>query len=779
MALQSAFRLSFYVTLALACTCLAAAELFFLDWIWSGLVVIVIFIAVAYRVEGRWELSLEAANQVGLLIGIGVVGWLYFNVPRSQAELVAGGVPWPAGLLPPLGPLLVVLLLVKLFRPKQIRDFWFLQTIGLMVATLGCVLAGDPLFGVLLVVYVASFIWCLALFYIVREQAMMQSTTPEATPEAAPLFPALANSARTPWRLAGAGRVTQWTVCVVVVGSLVYLTAPRQGDSPWLPHQLMNSTASLKSGNESSIDLNRTGKVELSEEPVFEVFAHKRGGVMFALPDEMYWIVETLDCYDRGAWLETERGFYLRDLAFSSSPINKPDLGAGGIPHPKEPPADLAEGSIYFMFQVPFQQSFLRPLAFPVGKDAHIAIRPYGQTKPSRYSFFQRIDGADALVPTRVRSPVFFYGQIMEPRQDPDISSAEYFTLRHRKYIMDQKVPGPLVEWMQTVMKRVPGLEAEERRLDDQGRVPPENQRRVARALSDYLASSGEFSYSLNLTRRQVHRDPTVDFLLNVKEGHCVRFAGGLALMLRAVGIPSRIINGYKGQESVEPGHFLIRQNRAHSWVQALITQKDSDGWQWLTLDPTPGTDSTETGIFAVMEWFMKSISEGRLLWRTFIVEFNAEQQEKSVRAIWEMITSEDYAVERRIVIGTVLGALVFWFPVRSGWRSLRRARAARRHAPDSLQAQGLGWYVGLLRVLKEHLGIGPELGQTPREFGRIATDRLAERALAKDARHVPDELVELLYRARFGGQTLSAQQTQSAENGVAILARVLSEKQA
>src|SRR5262245_47000249 len=170
MSLATAFKLSFFVTLGLACACLALAESFFLWWMGYFLVGTLVLLAVAYRAQGRWALSADAANRLGMLIAIGSAFWILYNLPHSEEDLLAAEIPWPAGLLPHLGPLLILLLLVKLFRPKRLTDYWVIHTIGLMMVTLGCVLAAEPLFGVLVILYMAALLWSLALFYLVREE---------------------------------------------------------------------------------------------------------------------------------------------------------------------------------------------------------------------------------------------------------------------------------------------------------------------------------------------------------------------------------------------------------------------------------------------------------------------------------------------------------------------------------------------------------------------------------------------------------------------------------
>jgi len=54
-----------------------------------------------------------------------------------------------------------------------------------------------------------------------------------------------------------------------------------------------------------------------------------------------------------------------------------------------------------------------------------------------------------------------------------------------------------------------------------------------------------------------------MDFLLNVKQGHCERFAGALALMLRSQGVQARVVAGFRGAEHKGDGQYVIRQNFA------------------------------------------------------------------------------------------------------------------------------------------------------------------------------------------------------------------------
>ena len=77
--------------------------------------------------------------------------------------------------------------------------------------------------------------------------------------------------------------------------------------------------------------------------------------------------------------------------------------------------------------------------------------------------------------------------------------------------------------------------------------------------------------------------DPVLDFLTTHKEGHCEYFASSLALLARTLGIPARVIAGFRVTEKNGwAEHWVVRGRNAHAWVEAYV-----DG-AWQTLDPTP-----------------------------------------------------------------------------------------------------------------------------------------------------------------------------------------------
>jgi len=114
-----------------------------------------------------------------------------------------------------------------------------------------------------------------------------------------------------------------------------------------------------------------------------------------------------------------------------------------------------------------------------------------------------------------------------------------------------------------------------------------------AAAIERYLKAN--YGYTLSPETGQVGHPPVgstplEDFLFYTKAGYCEHFATAMAVMLRAVGIPSRLVTGFvQGDWNQLGGYFIIRQENAHSWVEAYV--KGARGYSpagWTTFDPTP-----------------------------------------------------------------------------------------------------------------------------------------------------------------------------------------------
>ena len=211
-----AFRLSTYLTLALSCVCLGYSEWDLLPESGVLAVVVLVLLAVSFRSGTRYELDLQSANRVGLVIGLLAAGWMAYQFVNKNSLIYT--LPWPASLLPYLGPLLMVLMPAKLFRPKHVGDWWAMQGIALAGVGLASSMAEDEVFGVLLGLYAVAGVTSLTLFFY-RRAAGALPPIPHTDPGPSPggggrRGRTLRASGRARPGLAGAGR-GDWPAAVL------------------------------------------------------------------------------------------------------------------------------------------------------------------------------------------------------------------------------------------------------------------------------------------------------------------------------------------------------------------------------------------------------------------------------------------------------------------------------------------------------------------------------------------------------------------------------------
>jgi protein-glutamine gamma-glutamyltransferase len=102
----------------------------------------------------------------------------------------------------------------------------------------------------------------------------------------------------------------------------------------------------------------------------------------------------------------------------------------------------------------------------------------------------------------------------------------------------------------------------------------------LTRTLMQHFSTEA-FYYTLTPALSSEHS--VDDLLFNTREGYCEHYASALTFMLRASGIPSRVVAGYLGGEfNPLTGHWTVAQANAHAWVEAWYPEQG-----WLRLDPT------------------------------------------------------------------------------------------------------------------------------------------------------------------------------------------------
>jgi len=246
-------------------------------------------------------------------------------------------------------------------------------------------------------------------------------------------------------------------------------------------------------------------------------------------------------------------------------------------------------------------------------------------------------------------------------------------------------------------------------------------------AVEQYLST--HFGYTLELPR-SLPQDPLANFLFERKKGHCEYFASSMAVMLRSLRIPSRIVTGFRGGEFNDlTGQYVVRASDAHSWVEAYFP-----GAGWISFDPTPAGNLPTRSGWSRMQLYMDAAAS---FWREWIINYDASHQRTLGKDA--AYSSRRFFDEARRWMGRQHRAL------------LRSARRAQRHFTN-FPVRWLGGLIAftavlitllnlrrLLSGLRDHsLRAHPE--RAPRESAALWYDRMITRMARRGWRKSPSQ---------------------------------------
>ena len=204
------------------------------------------------------------------------------------------------------------------------------------------------------------------------------------------------------------------------------------------------------------------------------------------------------------------------------------------------------------------------------------------------------------------------------------------------------------------------------------------------------LAKFRDENYTYTLAPGVVHRaDPVDAFLFDTRRGFCEHYASAFAVLLRAAGIPARIVTGYQGGEVNPRGRYLIvRQSDAHAWVEAVV-----DG-QWQRFDPTGAVsplriesgisralpDAYELPLFSRLQggwlkdaqWLVDAMNHA---WRRHLIGFDRSRQHALLEAL-NLDPSQPWQAASIVMTGAAA-----WMLAILGWLAWRRTKRERTHA--------------------------------------------------------------------------------------------------
>ena len=275
-----------------------------------------------------------------------------------------------------------------------------------------------------------------------------------------------------------------------------------------------------------------------------------------------------------------------------------------------------------------------------------------------------------------------------------------------------------------------------------------------------------EANYGYSLENQSASADdPLHDFLMETKMGHCEYFAAAQAILMRIVGIPTRVVNGFRrGELNQFSDYFIVRQSDAHSWVEGYFP-----GPGWMEFDSTPLVDTGPRG-FALTRWAAQLLDSMDALW-VEIIMFDRVTQIGVFRSLRSNVSSTWNEISRIFTrldelakmqwmdglkawnFGGVVYLGVSGLLAVAGWMMYRYRRYFRilwkqwfsGKVSSSIAPE---YYLEMLDLLgRKGLVKGP--AETPREF--------VTRIQANFGNPAPALITQLYYRNRFGHFPLEA----------------------
>jgi len=227
----------------------------------------------------------------------------------------------------------------------------------------------------------------------------------------------------------------------------------------------------------------------------------------------------------------------------------------------------------------------------------------------------------------------------------------------------------------------------------------------AAAKLNHFLSS--RFRYTL--AKPQTSLEPLDEFLFVRRSGNCEYFAAALAVMLRTLDIPARVVGGFqRGEWNPYGRYFMVRLSDAHAWVEAYF-----DGLGWVTLDPSPRVSAVTEDRPSAAALYLDA---ARMRWYRYVVNWSLQDQRLLASTVHRQARDARLAfawpVEWRskfwllIPAGVAAAGALGWLIWRSG-----RAGHARRSGGRPPR-----FYERALRALARR-GLSPEPAETARQF--------------------------------------------------------------
>jgi transglutaminase-like putative cysteine protease len=511
---------------------------------------------------------------------------------------------------------------------------------------------------------------------------------------------------------------------ILIFGGALFFIMPRRSAAGYLGAYSLGPD--LSSGFSDRVQLGKIGTIQLSNAVVMhiQVDGDNLGG------SDLHWRGVALADFDGKTWSNPKEQFFLRHPANS---FMVPRTNGPLQPHT----SSLREHVIHY-----------RVLMEPIGTNVFF-LAPWARSISGDYRLVAG-DSSGAVYDFDSQHPIARY------EADSDITPIPPAELR----AAGRNYPPQLAAYL-----RLPPLDPRVPQLAEKITSAATNDFDKAAAVENYLRT--RFGYTLELPQTAV-KDPIANFLFERKQGHCEYFASSMAVLLRSLGIPARVVNGFRSDEFNDlTGNYVVRAKNAHSWVEAYFPNY---GWQ--TFDPTPaGYSGTPQG-WSRLALYIDAMSS---FWRDWIVSYDTSHQYtlgqaafSGTRSLFENARnwardhyasmlkwaqrSQDrveHSPKRWAILAVALAATILMLGNLRRVARLVHEKWLRAYPERSPEQAAAMWYRRMARAL-ERQGMEKPASQTPQEFLRKIEDTRLREPVAR--------FTAVYESARFGNSADDAQ---------------------
>ncbi len=468
--------------------------------------------------------------------------------------------------------ILLALLFTRIVFKKETNDYLFCNIISLTCLLIGAMGTADFSFGLIFMAFFIVISWSMILYHLrveKEDEIKLESKAHRYTPSDKNAF------RKEKIESSFFGLTSLLVLGSFVITLIIFFLMPRLAKGYFTIYQRGGHPIS---GFSNEVELGDIGRIKLDNSVVMRIETFQ--GERKIIPgNDIYWRGIALDHYNGRRWSNTfsdkqkvkkagRNNFRIDDVKKSSEilkqviylePINSNIIFTAGRP---------------LNLNAPFQW---------VGVDYNNSLYrseyPYGRVR--------LIINSDLSTKGRYR---------LSPEEDN--MPASY----RERYLQLPPLSSRFLNFTRNVVKGV------------------EEKHQQANVMESYLKT--QFGYTL-VQSQSKGVSPIDNFLFETKEGHCEYFASAMVLMLRASGIPARLVNGFLRGEWNEVGEYLlVRQSHAHSWVEALMGDKG-----WVIFDPTPAAAIPifSNTIFFRMDRYLDAL---RMKWYRYIINYSWQDQQ-------------------------------------------------------------------------------------------------------------------------------------------------------